>query len=114
MKTLGMYVALFILLSFGISIGGLLWEGEDVPLWMLSLFLIPVVFLLDYFSKGKIYPSIIRKYSTTIGILCIFLTGYLLLDSQGLGSEFGYAIFGFLLLLVFLPEILIIAGFWGS
>lgn len=114
MKTLGVFIGLFVLLSFGISIGGLLWKGGVIPPWLISLFLCPVAFFLDYFAKGKIYPSKIRKYSTTIGVLCITLTGYLFIDFLGLGTEFAFALIGFLFLLVFLPELFLIALWFGS
>jgi len=108
MKTLGVFIALLVLCSFGISIGGLLWEGEVIPPWLISLFLCPAAFFLDYFAKGKIYPSRIRKYSTTIGVLCITLTGYLFIDFLGLGTEVAFVLIFILIffffLLFFFPE----------
>jgi len=111
MKSLGVFITLLVLLSLGISIGGLLWEGEVIPPWLISLFLLPAAFVLDYFTKGKIFPSKIRKYSTTIGVLCITLTGYLFIDFLGLGTDFAFALIGFLALLVFFPEIFLLAFF---
>ncbi len=99
-----MYIAFFILLSFGISIGGLLWEGEVIPPWLISIFLLPAALVLDYFTKGKFSASKIRKYSTTIGVLCVTLTGYLFIDFLGLGTVFAFALLGFLALLVFFQK----------
>ena len=75
---------------------------------------VPSSIFPDYFAKGKIYSSKIRKYSTTIGVLWITLTGYLFLDFLELGTEFAFAIIGFLFLLVFLPELFLIALWFGS
>lgn len=52
MKTLGVFIALLVLCSFGLSIGGLLWEGGQIPAWLISLFLLPAALFLDYFTKG--------------------------------------------------------------
>lgn len=111
MKTIGVFIALLVLCSFGISIGGLLWEGEVIPPWLISLFLLPAAFALDYFVKEETYPSRIRKYSTSLGILCITLTGYFLIDFLGLPLIAAFAIvffLFFLFLMIFAPLVFIL------
>jgi len=108
MKTLGVFIGLLFLCSFGLSIGGLLWEGGQIPVWLISPFLLPAALLLDYSAKGEKYPSKIRKYSTTLGVLCMTLTGYLLLDYLGLKIEIAFAIVFFLLILIFAPKALLL------
>ena len=44
MKILGLLVGLLFLSVFGISIGGLLWQGGVIPPWLISLFLLPAGF----------------------------------------------------------------------
>jgi len=93
MKTLGVFIALLVLCSFGLSIGGLLWEGGQIPAWLISLFLLPAALFLDYFTKGGgEYPSRIRKYSTSIGVLCMTLAGYLCMKFLAVRIIFAYAL----------------------
>ncbi len=107
MKTLGRFIGLLLLLIFGISIGGLLWEEGQIPAWLISIFLLPSAIFLDYWVKGK-YPSKILKYSTTLGILFTTLTGFFLLGYLGLKLEIAFAIILILLILIYAPWLLLI------
>lgn len=91
MKTLGGFIAVLVLCSFGFSVGGLLWESGQIPAWLLSLFLLPSALFLDYWTKGE-YPSKIKKYSMSIGILCMTLAGYLAMEFLAVRVIFAFAI----------------------
>ena len=78
MRTLGVFIALLVLCSFGLSIGGLLWESDYIPAWLISFFLLPAALFLDCFAKEENQPSKVKTYLTTLGVLCMTLTGILL------------------------------------
>jgi len=91
MKILGVFITLLILCSFGLSFGGLLWENEKIPAWLISIFLLPAALFLDYWTKGE-YSSKIRKYSTSIGSLCMALAGYLAMEFLAVRVLFAFAL----------------------
>lgn len=105
---LGLLVGLLFLTVFGISISGLLWENKIIPPWLISLFLLPAGFFLDYFVKGESYSSRFGKYSTVLGILGTTLTGYFLIDFLGLPLEAAFVIVFFLILLFFAPIVFVL------
>jgi len=114
MKMFGLLVGLLFLRVFGISIGGLLWQSRVIPPWLISLFLLPAGFFLDYFVKEESYSSRLGKYSAVLGILGMTLTGYFLIDFLGLPSVAAFAIVFFLFLFIVTPVVFIlpIPPFW--
>ncbi len=103
MKILGWIIGIVVLCSLGISIGGLLWELGVIPPWLISIFLLPAALFLDYWTKGE-YLSNIKRYSTSIGILCMTLAGYLAMEFLAIHVIFVYALG---LPFILFPELLI-------
>jgi len=114
MKTLGVFILLLVLCFFGISIGGLLWQSGLIPAWLLSLFLLPSALILDYWAKGEKYPTRIRKYSTTLGVLCMTFAGYLSLEYLGLPIEMVIAVIILTFVLIYAPTIAFLPFFFNS
>jgi hypothetical protein len=103
MKTLGVFIGLLVLCSFGLSAGGQLWASGHIPAWLISLFLLPAALFLDFWMKGDKTLSVIRKYSTTIGVLCMTLAGYLSMEFLAVRIIFATAL---ALPFIFFPELL--------
>ncbi len=105
---IGIAIGITLLVIFGLSIGGILWEEGVIPPWLTTLFLMPAAFMLDYFVKDEPNRSQFTKYSTILGVLLATFIGYVLLEFFGLPLEVAFVIVFFLLLLFLAPIVFLL------
>ena len=107
MELFSVFILLLFLFFGGILVGIVLVVENVMPSWLILPFLLPAAILLDRFFSAGTYSWKVTKYSTTLGLICLTLIGFLLTEFEAFRTfSWVVLVLVFLVPLFFLPEIL--------